>query len=449
MIIDNEIGKLLVRFPRFSGVIRNRKIKEDSQCLTAYTDGKMIGYSSKFFKTISEDERVFVLAHEILHILFRHVHRIKGRDAKAWNFATDAIINEILIKAGLTPPKGVVIMKGADRYNAEELYELIVSNSKKLPPEMRKRYDNLTKDEIKHMEETHKAWGKSKDEEKSDNESDNDKNKENKNNKSGSNKERDDTEKKDNNGSGSDKESEGNGEDEYIDEKTFFDENEEMRKQQRKIFNDKNCSRALSRMGVDRSVSSLNEPTQLVNWKTMLRNYSKKRKKLPSGNYEIEDGIFKERMERIRIKDRPVSEILLDTSGSIDERLLRGFLEECKGILKDSKIKVGCFDEYFYGFQEVNRREDLEKIKLIGGGGTDLKLAAASFTEKAKNKIIFTDGEGTEPKVADGVLWIVFSNKWFKVPKGSKAVFVDPNEIEDTKSNMIVKNRKEDSTQLL
>ena len=154
-------------------------------------------------------------------------------------------------------------------------------------------------------------------------------------------------------------------------------------------------------------------------------------------------------MERLRFRDRPISEILLDTSGSIDDKLLRGFLEECKGILKDSKIKVGCFDEYFYGFQEVNRSEDLKKIKLMGGGGTNLKLAAKSFTEKAKNKIIFTDGEGTEPKKADGVLWIVFSNKSFKVPKGSKAVFVDPNEIEDIKSNIIVKNPKEDSTQLL
>ena len=434
MTIDNEIGKLLVRFPRFSGVIRNRKIKEDSRCSTAYTDGKMIGYSSKFFKTISVEERVFVLAHEILHILFRHVHRIKGRDAKAWNFVTDAIINEILIKAGLTPPEGVITMDGADQYNAEELYELIVSNSKKLPPKMRERYEKLTEDEIKHMEETHKAWGKSMDEEKNGSESSDDKDKEKSGGESSDDK---------------DKESDGIGEDEYIDEKTFLDENEEMRKQQRKNFNDKNCSRALSGSGVDRSVSSLNEPSRLVNWKTMLRNYSKKRKKLPSGNYEIEDGIFKERMERLRFRDRPISEILLDTSGSIDDKLLRGFLEECKGILKDSKIKVGCFDEYFYGFQEVNRSEDLKKIKLMGGGGTNLKLAAKSFTEKAKNKIIFTDGEGTEPKKADGVLWIVFSNKSFKVPKGSKAVFVDPNEIEDIKSNIIVKNPKEDSTQLL
>ena len=129
------------------------------------------------------------------------------------------------------------------------------------------------------------------------------------------------------------------------------------------------------------------------------------------------------------------SQILLDTSGSVDGRMLRGFLKECKSILKDSKIKVGCFDANFYGFQSVNNNEDIENLQLKGGGGTDLILAASSFTEGAKSKIIFTDGYGDEPQKAEGVIWIIYGNKNFKVPAGSKAVFVDPKELDDMRAS--------------
>ena len=56
----------------------------------------------------------------------------------------------------------------------------------------------------------------------------------------------------------------------------------------------------------------------------------------------------------------PETEIVLDTSGSINEILLKNFLRECKNILQHTKLKVGCFDTEFYGFHEIRTEEDIE-----------------------------------------------------------------------------------------
>ena len=40
-------------------------------------------------------------------------------------------------------------------------------------------------------------------------------------------------------------------------------------------------------------------------------------------------------------------------SSSVDDNLLRNFLRECKNILKFSRLRAGCFDTLFYGFQEI------------------------------------------------------------------------------------------------
>lgn len=66
-------------------------------------------------------------------------------------------------------------------------------------------------------------------------------------------------------------------------------------------------------------------------------------------NAVLENGVVIPRLEELPY---PVTEILLDTSGSIEEALLRSFLRECKGILQSSRIRVGCFDVMFYGFQD-------------------------------------------------------------------------------------------------
>jgi predicted metal-dependent peptidase len=86
-------------------------------CNTAATDGRRLYISPKFFKKLTVQERVFVIAHEITHVILQHPGRAKGYidigfgpDMKPFqmarlNMAADYVINAYLneLKVGHQP----------------------------------------------------------------------------------------------------------------------------------------------------------------------------------------------------------------------------------------------------------------------------------------------------------------------------------------------------------
>ncbi|MBQ1329091.1 MAG: hypothetical protein IIY50_01580, partial [Mogibacterium sp.] len=98
----------------------------------------------------------------------------------------------------------------------------------------------------------------------------------------------------------------------------------------------------------------------------------------------IRDGIL---IEQFRPYPVPHAEILLDTSASIDEDLLRAFVRGVREILQeDAVVKVGCFDTEFYGFQEIHSEKDISKLEIKGSGGTNFETAVRAFTGDAETK---------------------------------------------------------------
>ncbi|WP_148108687.1 DUF2201 family putative metallopeptidase, partial [Moraxella catarrhalis] len=49
---------------------------------TAATNGLRIEINPKFFQNLNQEERQFLLAHEVLHILLSHMTRLGTRDQK-------------------------------------------------------------------------------------------------------------------------------------------------------------------------------------------------------------------------------------------------------------------------------------------------------------------------------------------------------------------------------
>lgn len=125
----------------------------------------------------------------------------------------------------------------------------------------------------------------------------------------------------------------------------------------------------------------------------------------------------------------PETEIVLDTSWSVDEDLLRNFLRECKNILQLSKLKAGCFDTVFYGFHDIRTEEDIEEMPFEGGGGTDFNAAAEAFTMRVDNRIIFTDGEADMPDQPLNAIWVVYGDKTID-PEGGTVIHITPEQLE-------------------
>lgn len=150
----------------------------------------------------------------------------------------------------------------------------------------------------------------------------------------------------------------------------------------------------------------------------------------------IRDGMLKEQFKAYPV---PHAEILLDTSASIDEDLLRAFVKGVKALLSDDTVvRVGCFDTDFYGFQEVNSEKDIAALEIKGAGGTNFETAVKAFTGDAETKIVFTDGYAEMPSTRCDAIWLVYSDTPVNPPGGRVIYVKKPQEIKDHEIDFLI-----------
>ncbi|MDO4815748.1 MAG: VWA-like domain-containing protein [Bacillota bacterium] len=176
--------------------------------------------------------------------------------------------------------------------------------------------------------------------------------------------------------------------------------------------------------------SEIGKSTKTFDWRRILRQNGSFDVDWSYRNAVVEDGIVRPTLETIPVA---VTEILLDTSGSIDEPLLMRFLQECRSILPYSKVRVGCFDTQFYGFKDINTFSDLENMVFEGRHGTSFSAAVNAFSGRADNRIIFTDGDAPMPSQRMDIIWIVFGGKRIR-PNGGRVFYVDDDLLKRLKS---------------
>lgn len=105
----------------------------DVRCPTACTDGKRVYFDIAFLASLSENERKFVLAHELWHCVMLHFARRQTREIELFNIATDMEVNQIVKKDGFIAPSKLVWPKSyglPDDRSAEEYYELLLKMAK-------------------------------------------------------------------------------------------------------------------------------------------------------------------------------------------------------------------------------------------------------------------------------------------------------------------------------
>lgn len=176
-----------------------------------------------------------------------------------------------------------------------------------------------------------------------------------------------------------------------------------------------------------KKLSDIGISAPLIDWRRLLRQAIKFDEEWTRKNARMRDGFFRHRLEQIPI---PETEIVLDTSGSVSEILLKNFLRECKNILETSRVKVGCFNTEFHGFTEIKHIEDIDNMRFPIGGGTNFGAAVKAFSRRACNKIIFTDGQAPMPKeTVRNVIWIVFGNEKIK-PKGGRVISITGEQLQ-------------------
>lgn len=99
--VSRSIVALLLKEPFYghllSGVVRRIDNKVDTAAVSLTPNGLHLIINPEFFiQELKKDERVAVIKHEALHLLFRHLYRplIQKGDPKLFNIAADLVVNQ-------------------------------------------------------------------------------------------------------------------------------------------------------------------------------------------------------------------------------------------------------------------------------------------------------------------------------------------------------------------
>ena len=122
--VSRGIVALLLKEPFYghllSGVVRRIDDKVATAAVSLTPHGLHLIVNPEFFmKELKKDERVAVIKHEALHLLFRHLYRplIQKGDAKLFNIAADLVVNQHVAPWPL--PKTAITLRAFPDMNLE------------------------------------------------------------------------------------------------------------------------------------------------------------------------------------------------------------------------------------------------------------------------------------------------------------------------------------------
>lgn len=398
--LENAKIDILLNFPFYGLLLSKMPLIEVKSIRTMATNYKSIFYNPDFVLSLTHDQRVFALAHEITHCVFGHFTRMGNRERDWWNMATDYEINYALSHMQFTKFDGTKLTSVGKigpgwlydvKYTnmvAEEIYEqLEKTQAPKLDPMDQHMIPGAGDTASDTLSDTSLSDTMTGDE---------------------------------------------------IEEMVNLPEVSEsdMKKFENEFIQNMFHAEQAVQPGqvpakIKRQIESLRNPKK--DWRVVLRP------KIEAAIKPNKTWMNPSRRSWTQgfIMPGPAPEkaievaIALDLSGSISKEQGRDLLSETAGIMnqfKQFKVYLWTFDSIVYEDSMVEFDEttgfDLLDFEMHGGGGTDFGRNWQFMKKKAIKPhrfIMFTDGychfDRCDPNYVD-TIWLVHSNPQFKAPFG-------------------------------
>lgn len=353
MIKKVKVG-LILNEPFFAAPALRMEYVKCGKVEGCATNGLEIRYNETFFSGLTPEERKTVIAHELLHVLLLHHLRRRDRDKMKWNIACDFAVNSILQNHGMSFPKGALLSHQFDGMGAEEIYNKI--------------------------EVTEQG------------------------------------------GNGQDGAQGGKGGVTFgmVEDPPQGEDMKEMEHQAKEMMAQAYHSAKASGkvpQEFERMVSEMLNPKQ--DWKELLCKFVAEVAKndftwtKPNPRY-AHMGLYLPAMESLEIGHVVFA---IDTSGSIDQKLLTRFVSELQAAssMFTTPITIIHCDSRI---QKIEEMVEGDPIRPVGGGGTEFRPVFDYVNEhmaNAKALVYFTDGGawGSYKKPKIPVLWAIYNNKEF------------------------------------
>lgn len=92
--VATAVSRMTIKEPLLATVFtRLERRFHDEEKITAYTDGRRVGFGREYCGRLPDDELLFVVIHEAMHVALMHSFRTGSRDRALANIAQDAVIN--------------------------------------------------------------------------------------------------------------------------------------------------------------------------------------------------------------------------------------------------------------------------------------------------------------------------------------------------------------------
>lgn len=397
--------------PFWSYLVLHGKYSEDNDIPTIGVDQNgNVRFNKKFINSLSESEIEGVIAHEIFHVAFEHLNRLKTMpkgNAMAWNVAADIVTNNELVKDGLDIPR-VGIIPHRDEVTLENGYT--VSDISKKTVE--KIYGEIANEDVSQDERM--------DSHTFDPNSEKNENKEDKG--SGGNGESGDNQTKDSNdGSGQSKKQETSETNDTAQTTTSGDED----------FGKKNWTEILVEAatfakqrgtlpsGIERRLNKLLNPE--IDWKNKLYKYvtdeipydytyaKPSKKSIASGFYMPSS-----------IKEKLSVVVGVDVSGSVSQKEFTKYMTEVVSLAKTFAQVDMTLLTWDTQVREVYKVENgnidkIQNLKMSGGGGTNINAYFRKVKELGDPRLLITLTDGYFGRIEEELnakkIWVLTSRR--------------------------------------
>ena len=390
--IEKAKARLMLEHPYFGTIASAMDMAPSWDVQTFLSDGKTLKYNSDYFDSASVDDVVFSLANGAMHTLLKHQKRAGERQDRLWQYATDYTINSMLLKNGLSLPEQANYQNRFDGMYAEEVYEILRSELSSEISEsdegLTETDDNLKIDDEKQMPKE-ASWQDAAEPSKDSADEDTQNHEE--------------------------PQPEMDLDDEKRQAEEFFEQL--MRKMNRQGTLPKGLKYVVPELFSYR-----------VDWREQLYRYIAEHAKssftfIPPNMKYLYRGIYLPSLssDMLRII------IAIDTSGSVDEKLLGIFLGEVQSITQqypNYEIDIITADSKVQSHQIFLPGESLD-YEIKGRGGTDFRPVfdyIDRYIDYPTLLLYFTDGLGTFPpdEPPYDLLWIM--PKEVNVPFGQSVI---------------------------
>lgn len=356
-----------------SAMMLSLKFKWSDKIPTARTNGLTLELNPDYWMNICDaDTHKGLIAHEVFHVALMHMFRRGSRDPKTWLYACDYVVNDMVLQLGLKLPPTDLIDSKYKGWTTEAVYDDLLKNN---PPEPEKSFGDDISEEPDSGED----------------------------------------------------ESQGSPSDEAQQRQAEVQAIVGQAHQSSKMLQNGNEA-GYGSPELNRLIQDLFHPK--LPWKHILRKCMSVFKKTDYSTRKFNKKFMpKFYLPTLHAEAFPDINVYTDTSGSVSDKDFKTFMSECQSIrrlLNPKYMNFFSWDHRLYEPDRLTKGMPITKVKMKGGGGTEVKGVLESIIkEKPEISIIFTDGyfsDRTElmkkASQSTKLFWLIYSNEEWTCPHG-------------------------------